>query len=124
MLHLRENRETLIRGKFRQHRHIFFSSLENGHFYSTLETVMDGNSSTLLFREHSEPRKCQHSGLQAVLTDQVRIGPVTGLGVFKIAGTFVMEVQTPSQQPENPKSWVRKSGGIEQYVRQGIPTEN
>ena len=46
---------------------------------------------------------------QTVLTDHVKIGPATGIEVFKSAGTFVVEVQVPSQQPGNSKSWMRIS---------------
>ena len=80
-------------------------------FNITNESVMDGNGSTILCREHSEPRNSQSSCLQAVLTDHVKIGPVTG--------TLVIEVQVPGQK----KSWVRISRGIEQYAQQFIPTD-
>ena len=48
---------------------------------------------------------------------------MTGFEYFNYAGTLVIEVQVPSQQPGNSKSWVRKLRGIEQYARQYIPTE-
>ena len=66
---------------------------------------MDGNSSTPVCREQSEPRNSQCSGLKAVLTDLVKIGPVTGIEVFKSAGTFDVVAQIPSQQPGNSEVW-------------------
>ena len=66
---------------------------------------MDGNSSTPVCREYSEPRNSQCSGSQAVLTDLVKIGPVTGIEVFKSAGTFDVVAQVPSQQPGNYEVW-------------------
>ena len=74
-------------------------------------------------REYSEPRYSRSSRLQAVLTGHVKIGPVTAIDVFKSAGTLVIEVHVPSQQPGNSKSWMRRSRGTEQYARQFIPTE-
>ena len=41
--------------------------------------------------------------------DHVKIGPVTGIGVFTSAETLVIEVLVPSQQPGTSKSWVRIS---------------
>ena len=38
---------------------------------------------------------------------------VTGIEVFKSAGTLVIEVQAPSQQPGRSKPWVPISRGIE-----------
>ena len=75
-------------------------------FYITNESVMDGNNFTLL-----------------VLTDHVKIEPVTGIEVFESAGTLVIEVLIPSQQPGNEKSWVRMSRGIGQHARQIVSTE-
>ena len=43
--------------------------------------------------------------------------------VQDLSGTMLIEVQVPSQQPGNSKSWVRISRGIEQYARQSILTE-
>ena len=60
--------------------------------------------------------------IQAVLTDHVKIGPVTGMKVFKSTGTLVLEGQVPSQQPGNSKSWVRLSRGREQQALQLILT--
>ena len=48
---------------------------------------------------------------------------MTGIEVFKFAGTLVIEVQEPSQQPWNPKPWVRTSRGIDKYAQQFLPTE-
>ena len=48
---------------------------------------------------------------------------MTGFGVFKYAGTFLIEVQVPSQQPGNSKSWVRVSRGAEQYAGRIVLTE-
>ena len=61
----------------------------------TNESVIGGISSTLSCREYSEPWNSQYSRLQAVLTNHVKIGPVTGTEVFKSVGTFVKEVQVP-----------------------------
>ena len=60
---------------------------------------------------------------KAVLDDHVKIGPVTGIEVFKSAQNLVKEVQAPPQQPRNSASWVRKSREIEKYAPQIIPTE-
>ena len=58
-------------------------------FYITNESVMDGKSSTPLCRDSSEPRNShQSSRFQAALTDHVKIGPVTGIEVFKLAGIW------------------------------------
>ena len=84
---------------------------------------VEGNSSTLPCREYSEPRNSQGSRLQAVLTDHVKMGPVTRIEVFKFAGTLVIEVQVPSQKSGNNKSWVRIARGNEQYARPFVPTE-
>ena len=54
--------------------------------------------------------------LLAVITDHVKIGPLTGIEVFESAG-WVIEVQVPSRQPRNVKSWERISRGVEQYAR-------
>ena len=59
----------------------------------------------------------QSSRMQTVLIDYVKIGPVIGLEVFKSAGALVIEVQVPSHQPGNSKSWVGTSRGNEQYSR-------
>ena len=53
-----------------------------------------------------------------------RLGPATGIEVFKSAGTLVFGVQLPSQQQGYEKSWVRISRGIEEYARQCVPTED
>ena len=58
-----------------------------------------------------------------VLSDHVRIQPVTGIEVFKSAGNMVIELQVPSQQPGISKSWVRISRGTKQHARFFIPTE-
>ena len=96
--------------------------MENGHKYIAYECVWDGNSSTPFCRECSEPWTSQNLRLQAVVTDHVKIGPVTEIEVFKSAGIWVTEVQVPSQQLGNSKSWVRISRGIEHYARHFIPT--
>ena len=59
----------------------------------------------LVCTEYSEPKDSKHSRLQSVLEHSVKIGPVSGIEVFKSAGTLVIEVQVPSSQPGNPKSW-------------------
>ena len=43
---------------------------------------------------------------------------VTGIEVFKSAGTVVIEVQVPSQRVGNTKSWAQISRGIEQNAPQ------
>ena len=53
----------------------------------------------------------------------MRIGPVTEIDVFDSAGTLGIEVQVPSRQQGNVKSWVRISRGVEQYAGQFIPKE-
>ena len=121
LLQLTENLETLIRRASEQT--AFARTVEHGQVYITNESVMDGNSSTPLYIESSESRNPQCSRLQGVLTSHVKIGSVTGFEYFNYAGTLVIEVQVPSQQPRNSKSWVRKLRGIEQYARQNIPTE-
>ena len=74
-------------------------------------------------REYSDPLNSHSSRLQSALDDHVQIGPVTGIEVFKSAGTLVIRVQVPSQQFGKSKSWVRISRGIERYARQCVPTE-
>ena len=44
--------------------------------------------------------------IQAVLTGQAKLQPVTGIEVFETARTLVIEVHVPPQQPRNSKSWV------------------
>ena len=86
MLQLTENRETVIRKAFEQAS--FARAVENRQFYNTNESVMDGNSSTLLCRENSEPINSQSSRLQAVVTDHVKIGAVTGHESIQICRNF------------------------------------
>ena len=109
LLLVTENRETLI------HRAselaAFSRKVENGQLFVTNESVTDGNSSAPSCRECSGPRSSQNPRLQAILDDHFKFGPVTGIEVFKSAGTLVAEVQVPSQQPGNSKSWVRISRG-------------
>ena len=44
--------------------------------------------------------------LQAILSNHVKIGSVTGIEVFDSAGALVKEARVPSRQPGNMKSWV------------------
>ena len=82
------------------------------------------NSFPLLEAENTENQGIVHIGdLQGVLTDHVKIGPVTGIEVYKSAGTLVIELQVPSQQAGGTMSRVRISRGVEQHTRQFIPTE-
>ena len=83
---------------------------------------VDGNSSTPLCRDDPEPTNSQSLRLQAVLSDHVKIGPVAGIEVCKSAGIFMIEIQVPSKQLVNSKSWVRVPRGSEHYARQFIPT--
>ena len=69
--------------------------MENGQFYVINESVMDGNSSTLLCREYSASRNPR---VQANLHDHVKIGPVTQNDVFESAGLLGIEVQVPLRQ--------------------------
>ena len=82
-----------------------------------METVL------LSFAGNTRPGKSQHSRSQSVLKDHVKIGPVTGNEVTESAAILVVEVQVPSRQPGNSKSWVRISRGIDQYARLFIPAE-
>ena len=75
----------------------FARAVENGQFFFTNGSVVDGNSSSLPCRECSEPRNSPYSRLQTVLTYHVNIGPVTGIEVFKSAGTLVIAVPLSSQ---------------------------
>ena len=50
----------------------------------------------------------------------MKIGPVTGIDVFDSAGILVTEVQVPSRQARNLKSWVHLSRGTEEHARQLI----
>ena len=118
---LTEKHETMIRKASDQA--AFARTVENVQFHITNESAMDGNSSTPSCREGVEPKNSQRTRLQAVLTDDVKIGPATGIEVFKSAGTLVFGVQLPSQQPGYEKSWVRIWRGVEQYARQCIPTQ-
>ena len=115
MLKLTANLETLIPRASEQAE--FSRTLEIGHFI-TNESVIDGNSSTLFCREYSEPRNVLKFEITSILNDHVKIGPVTEIEVFESAGTLVKEVQAPSRQPGNSKSWIRISQGIEKYARQ------
>ena len=76
-----------------------------------------------LCREYTGPKNSQISRLQAILNHHGKIGPVTGIEVLQGAGTWLIEVQVPPQQPGNSKSWVRKSWRIQQYAQTFIPTE-
>ena len=76
--------------------------VEHEHIYIIFESVMVGNSSTPLRREYSE-------------TCQDRISYSNE--VFISTWTLVIEVQVPSQQLGNSKSWVRISRGIEYFAR-------
>ena len=102
---LTENHGTMIRRASEQA--ACARTVENGKFCIAHESVMDGNSSASSCWEDSEPT--QSSRRQAVLTGHVKIGPVTGIEVFKYAGSLVIEVWVPTQQPGNEKSWVRIS---------------
>ena len=73
---------------------IFARTVENRKFHNTLVSFMEGNGSTPVCREYSEPRNSQCSRIQAILIDHVKIGPVTGIEVFRSAGTLVIEVQS------------------------------
>ena len=97
-------------------------TVDNGQSYTTNESVVDGNSSTPLCRECSEPKNSLVVRVQAV-DDHGKIRPVNGIEVFKSAGTLVIEVQVPSQQPGSSESWVRISRRTEQYARQCVPAE-
>ena len=121
MLQLTENHETLIRRTSEQAE--FARTMEIGLFYITNETVADGNGSSPLSREDSEPRNSRYSRFLAILHDHVEIGPVTEIEVFESAGALVLEVQGPSLQQGHVKSWVRISEGIEQHARQSIPEQ-
>ena len=122
LLQLTENRETPIRETSEQA--AFARTVEIGQFYIANESVMDGNSSTLIcivVLRTTEFSKFEIS--KQFLLIMLKIGPVTGIEEFKSAGTLVIEVLVPSQQPGNSKSWVRVTRGIEQYARQCIPAE-
>ena len=69
------------------------------------------------------PRNSRDSRLRAILTDRVKIGLVTRVKVFTFAGTLVIQVQVPSQQPENPNSLCGSRDEIEQNARQFTPAE-
>ena len=90
---------------------------------SWTETVLRLYAENTQSREILKVRNYRHSKLQAVHTDHGKIGLVTGIEVFRSAGTLVIEVQVPSQQPGNEKSWVRTSRVIGQCARQFTPTE-
>ena len=111
-----ENRETLIRRGSEQA--AFARMVEKGQLCITSESVKDGNGSTTLCREYSEPRKSQTSRLQASLNDHVKLGAVTGVEAFISTRILFTEVPTPSREPGNTKSWVRISRGVEQHARQ------
>ena len=99
LLQYMENRETMVRKVSEQA--AYAKTVENGPLYKPNDSVMERNSSTLLCRDHPEQRNSQSSRLQAVLTDHVKVGPEIGIEVFKYAGTLVIEVRVPSQQPGN-----------------------
>ena len=68
------------------------------------QSAMDGKQFQSFVQRIPGPRNCQNITLQSVLNDHVKIGTVTGIEVFESAGTMVIDVQVPSQQPENSKS--------------------
>ena len=55
---------------------------------------------------HSKLRTDEFSKFEVALS-HVKMGPVTGIEVFKSARNMVIEVQVPSQHPGNSKSLVR-----------------
>ena len=120
MLQLTEKHETLIRRTSKQAE--FARTMEIGQFYITNESVTDGNGSSPLCREDSEPRNSRYSRFFAFLHDHVEIGPVTEIEAFESAGA-VLEEQGPSLQQGHVKSWVRISRGMEQHTRQSIPEQ-
>ena len=61
---------------------------------------MDGNSFTLLCREHSEPINSQSWRLQAVRTGHAKLRPLTGIEVFETARTLVIEAHVLLQALE------------------------
>ena len=97
LVQLTENHETMIRKASEQRASA--RTMVNGHFYSTNESVRDGNSISPLCTEYSEPRNSLCSRINAALIDHVKIGPVTGIEVLKSAATLVIGAQEPSQQP-------------------------
>ena len=76
--------------------------------------------STLQCWEHPEPRNSRNSRSGAIIIDRVKVGPLTGIEVFESAGASVEEVQVSHQRPEQVKSWVRISRGVDQHARQLI----
>ena len=94
--------------------------MENGQGYITNEYVLGGNSSILLCRE---PRNSQSSRLQAVLTDHVKIGPVTGIEGFKYAGTRLMKYKYRNKYEEFRSLGREYDEEFEQYARHFILTE-
>ena len=109
------NRETLSHRASEQAE--IASKVDFGQSDITNDSAVDGNSSASSCREHPVPRNSQNSRLRAILIDHVKIGLVTEIEVFKSAGALVKEVQVPSRQRGNVKSWVRVSRGLEQYAR-------
>ena len=97
--------------------------MDSGRIYIQNESYRWKQCSTLPCRDYSEPTHSQSSRLQVVLTDHVKIGPVTVLVVFKSARTSVTDVTSTVTTPTNSKSRVRTSRGTEQYARQFIPSE-
>ena len=73
MLNLTANRETPIHRASEQAE--FIRMVVIWHFFFTHESVMDGNSSTFLCREYSEPRN----------SHVLKIGPVKESEVFECA---------------------------------------
>ena len=118
MLKLTANREMLFHRASEQAE--CAGTAEIGQFYIKSESVVDGNSCTRVCRKYSQARDSQYSRIQAILNDHVNIGPVTEIEVFESAGALVTEVQVPSRQPGNVKSWVRISRGISQHARQFV----
>ena len=115
MLKLSVNHETLIHMSSEQAQ--CARTVDIGQLYITKDSVVDGNSSTLVCREYSEPRNSQHSRLRTPFIAHVKIGLVTGIEVFESAGALVLEVEVPSRQQGHVKSWVRVSRGVEQHAR-------
>ena len=90
MLQFTQNHETLIRKASEQA--VFARTV--GYFYINLIWI----ETALLFQAENPKKQeiLKSSRLKAVLTDHVKIGPVTGIEVFKSAGTLVIEVQVLS----------------------------
>ena len=80
------------------------------------ETWRQGRPQRCLTKSHTSRRERFKLG-----ANLYKNGPVTEIEVFKFAEAVVIEVQLPSRQPGNVKSWVCISRGVQRHPRLFTP---